>query len=214
MTEIFLIRHGETDWNVEKRLQGHLDIDLNRAGERQAAALASAMQGHELDVVISSDLKRALRTARAVANLHGLEVQLDRGLRERAYGAFEGLSHDQIRDRHPDYFVAWRARDMDARFPGGATEAETLREFSARAVAAVTALATRYRRRRIAMVTHGGVLECIYRAASGIGYASPRDFDIRNASINHLLWDDAKLQIVEWSNVAHLSQNSLDEVDK
>jgi probable phosphoglycerate mutase len=214
MTEIILIRHGETDWNVEKRLQGHLDIDLNAEGERQAAALARALRDEQFDLIASSDLQRAVRTARAVAASRDLEVLQETGLRERSYGAFEGLRYTDIEQRYPDAYAAWRARDIDARYPAGQYGAETLREFSARAVGAVLALAHRNRNRKIAIVTHGGVLECVYRAAAGIGLERPRDFEIRNAAINRIIYNDAKLEIVNWCDVAHLSHIALDEVDK
>jgi probable phosphoglycerate mutase len=214
MTEIFLIRHGETGWNAEKRLQGHVDIDLNAEGQRQAAALHRALRDEQLDLIAASDLQRAMRTASPLAEARGMTLHLEPALRERSYGAFEGLRYSDIEELYPDGYAAWRARDIDARYPAGQRTAETLREFSARAVNAVEALAKRHRNKRIAVVTHGGVLECIYRAATGMPLDKPRDFEIRNASINRLTWDDANLQIIEWGNVAHLSHTALDEVDK
>lgn len=214
MTEIFLIRHGETDWNVEKRLQGHLDIDLNGEGERQAAALSRALQHERFDLIAASDLQRAIRTAHALAGPRGMTVQLETGLRERSYGAFEGLRYSDIEQRYPDAYAAWRAREVDVRYPPGQYSAETLREFSERAVGAVLAIAHKNHSRKIAIVTHGGVLECIYRAAAGIGLERPRDFEIRNAAINRIICNDGKLEIVNWCDVAHLSHTALDEVDK
>jgi probable phosphoglycerate mutase len=214
MTEIILIRHGETDWNVEKRLQGHLDIDLNGEGERQAAALARALREERFDLIVSSDLQRAIRTAQALAASRDMQVLQDAGLRERSYGAFEGLRYTDIEQRYPDAYAAWRTREVDARYPAGQYRAETLREFSKRAVGAVLALAQQNRNRKIAIVTHGGVLECVYRAAAGIGLERLRDFEIRNAAINRVTCNDAKLEIVSWCDVAHLSHIALDEVDK
>jgi probable phosphoglycerate mutase len=149
-----------------------------------------------------------------LAAARGMTVQCDPALRERDYGAFEGLRYIDIEQRYPDGYAAWRARDIDARYPAGQRSAETLREFSGRAVDAMYALAARNRNKKIAVVTHGGVLECIYRAATGMGLQRPRDFEIRNASINRIVCDDGKLQIIEWGNVAHLSHLALDEVDK
>jgi probable phosphoglycerate mutase len=213
MTEIFLIRHGETDWNTQRRLQGHVDIPLNAEGVRQAAALAQALRNEGLDAVVASDLQRALHTAQAIADVCGLSVQIELGLRERCYGAFEGLNHADIKERYPQDYLAWQTRHLDARFPKGEREAETLREFSARAVGALVRLASASAYRKIAVVTHGGVLECIYRTAKQIGWASPRDFDIRNAGINRLTWDGERLHVVQWSDVAHLNA-ALDEIDK
>lgn len=214
MTDILLIRHGETDWNAEKRLQGHLDIPLNAAGQRQAAALGQALRHEALDAIIASDLQRARQTAQAIAVPRGMVVQADAGLRERCYGGFEGLLHAEIGARYPDAYAAWKTRDMDARYPPGAQVAETLREFSARAVGAITRLVRAGRYRKVALITHGGVLECAYRAATGIGFAHARDFDIFNASINRMHWNGSSLRIEQWADVAHLTPAALDEIDR
>jgi probable phosphoglycerate mutase len=214
MTEILLIRHGETDWNAERRLQGHLDIALNAEGERQAAALGRALAAEPVDAIIASDLQRALHTAHAIARPRGMTVHVDPGLRERCYGAFEGLLYSELGERYPDAFAAWRARDVDARYPMGQRQAETLREFSARAVETVVRLADAHRNKKIVIVSHGGVLECVYREAKQIGLLPPRDFDILNASINRLRWDGTSLHIATWSDAAHLKDQVLDEVDK
>ncbi len=211
MTEILLIRHGETDWNVEKRLQGHTDIDLNREGVRQVAALGRALLNEPLDAIFSSDLKRAFGTAQGIAIPRGMHIQLDKGLRERCFGAFEGLIHPDIKARFPEDYAAWQRRDIDARYPQGEFHAETLREFSTRAIAAITALASGYR--KVAVVTHGGVLDSVYRRANNMGYEHPRDFDVLNASINRVIWDGTKFQILKWADVAHLSHAALDESD-
>jgi 2,3-bisphosphoglycerate-dependent phosphoglycerate mutase len=143
-----------------------------------------------------------------------MTVQIDVGLRERCYGAFEGLRHADISERYPKEFAAWRAREMDARYPDGKNVAETLREFSARVLTAITSIASRGQHKKIVIVTHGGVLECVYREAKGIGYVSPRDFDILNASINRLVWNGDCMQVMQWSDVTHLVSTALDEVDK
>lgn len=212
--EILLIRHGETDWNAEKRLQGHLDTTLNAEGRRQASALGQALLDEPLDAIYASDLQRAKNTAQAIASPRGMHVVTEAALRERCYGAFEGLRYADINERYPQAYAAWRARDMDARYPDGKHAAETLREFSARVLHAIAEIASRNSHQKIVIVTHGGVLECVYRHASGIGYAAPRDFDILNASINRIAWNGIGLKIISWSEVAHLTDAALDEVDK
>jgi probable phosphoglycerate mutase len=149
-----------------------------------------------------------------VATLQGKTVQIDAALRERCYGGFEGLLHHDIEQRYPQDFAAWKAREPDVRYPAGERAAETMREFSARAVDAVTRLAGNGSRSKIAIVTHGGVLECIYRWARQSGFGHARDFDIFNASINRLQWDGRRMQIVQWADVAHLGRQVLDEVDR
>jgi probable phosphoglycerate mutase len=153
VTEILLIRHGETDWNAAKRLQGHLDIPLNAEGQRQALALGHALLGEDLDAIISSDLLRARQTAQQIAAPRGMTVQIDADLRERCYGAFEGMLYADIGVRYPEPYAAWKARDIDARFPPGVRIAETLREFSQRSVDAITRLAGQRAYRKIALRT-------------------------------------------------------------
>jgi probable phosphoglycerate mutase len=217
VTEILLIRHGETAWNAEKRMQGHLDIPLNAAGQRQAAALGQALLGENLDAIIASDLLRARQTAQEIAAPRGMTVHIDSGLRERCYGAFEGLLYADIGERYPEAFAAWKARDIDARFPQGVNRAETLREFSERAISSIARIAREGKYRKVALVTHGGVLECAYRAARGIGFSHARDFDIFNASINRFVWGGEAIQLSDWGDVAHLQTKeflALDEIDK
>lgn len=217
MTEILLIRHGETAWNAKRRLQGHLDIPLNEEGERQAAALGRALRDVSLDAVFSSDLQRARQTAHAIAAPSGMQVHLDRGLRERCYGAFEGMLYGEISQRYPDAYAAWQARDIDARFPEGVHVAETLREFSQRVVKTIARIVTENKYRRVAMVAHGGVLECAYRAAQGLGFSHARDFDIFNASVNRFTWDGTSLKLEHWGDITHLQaleEETLDELDR
>lgn len=211
MTEIFLIRHGETAWNAERRLQGHLDIPLNEEGERQAAALARALAGETVDMIVSSDLSRAASTARAVAELQGLPVHTDASLRERCFGAFEGLLYDELESHFPEAYAQWRVRDPHARYPDGERRAETFAEFAQRAVDAVTRIAEMHRGKRIVIVSHGGVLDAVYRAAHGMDITAPRDFDVLNASINRVLWDGETLKVLRWSDNAHLAA-ALDEL--
>lgn len=214
VTEILLIRHGETAWNAEKRLQGHLDVPLNDTGRRQALALGRALAGEPLDAIIASDLLRARQTAQEIAAPRGMTVDIEPGLRERGYGAFEGMLYGEIGARYPEAFAAWKARDMDARFPQGVNRAETLREFAERAVGTITRIARERRYRRVALVTHGGVLECAYRTARGIGFAHERDFDIFNASVNRVVWNGERIRVAHWGDVSHLHSLALDEIDK
>jgi probable phosphoglycerate mutase len=213
VTEILLIRHGETNWNVEKRLQGHSDIALNPEGVRQAAALGRVLQDEPLDAIFASDLQRARDTAQAIATARGMTLQIDKDLRERCYGAFEGLIHSEINEHFPVDFVAWKQRDLDMRYPDGKYRAETLREFAARSMACIRRLASQNGCRKIAIVTHGGVLDTLHRQAASIGYEHPRSFEVLNASINRLKWDGEKFHIVTWADVTHLAHATLDEVD-
>lgn len=212
MTKILLIRHGETAWNAVRRLQGHIDIPLSPTGERQAEALARALSAEPLDAIISSDLGRALQTAQAVAAHHPhLALRIDPGLRERGYGAFEGLLYTEIADRYPVEFAEWQARDVDAVMPAGDRVAESFRQFFQRCQDGIARWAGRFPQQSILIVAHGGVLECAYRAARGLSIDGPRDFQIKNASINRFTFDKGVLSLDQWGEVAHLS-NSMDDI--
>ena len=214
MTDILLIRHGETAWNRMRRMQGHIDIGLNDEGQRQARSLARALQSEPPAAIYASDLQRARNTAQAVADIHRLPVHIDSALRERCYGAFEGLMYDEISLQHPEAFALWQSRDPQARFPAGEREAETLEEFHQRSVDVVTRIAQQHPDQRIVIVTHGGVLDCLYRAAHDLSITSPRDFAILNAAINRLQWDGHKFRVQQWADATHLEADGLDEIDR
>jgi len=210
---ILLIRHGETAWNAVRRLQGHTDIPLNDEGARQAAALAQALAAEQVDVLVSSDLQRAMQTAQAVADQYdGLRVQTDEQLRERCYGVFEGMLYAEIERQYPAEYALWQARDIDAVMPAGEREAESFRQFYRRATDGIADWARRHPGRTIAIVAHGGVLECAYREAVGMSLDSPRDFQVKNASINRFTWSDGKLALTSWGEVDHLSLAAMDDI--
>jgi probable phosphoglycerate mutase len=212
-TKILLIRHGETAWNAVRRLQGHIDIGLSAEGERQAAALGRALAADGLDAIISSDLQRALQTAQAVAaHYPAIQVETDAQLRERAYGVFEGMLYNEIEQQYPADFALWQARDIDALMPAGGRFAESFRQFYQRAVGAVRAVAGRHPGQTIGIVAHGGVLECLYREAVGMQLDSPRDFQVKNASVNRFTLVDDKLSLDSWGEVGHLSLAVMDDI--
>jgi probable phosphoglycerate mutase len=144
----------------------------------------------------------------------GLPVAIDAGLRERCYGAFEGLRHPDIEEKYPEAYHVWKAREPDARYPAGERQAETMREFYQRSVDAVQRVIGGGKYRKVAIVTHGGVLECIHHWASGTEFAQPRTFDIFNASVNRLHWDGERARIRSWGEIDHLNRETLDEVDR
>lgn len=211
-TTIILIRHGETAWNAERRLQGHLDIALNPEGERQAGALAGALAHERIDLVVSSDLVRARQTAQAVALARAMPVQADPALRERCYGGFEGLLYADIERRFPAEFAAWQGRDVDAEVPPGANRGESFRQFHARATGAILGWAEAHPGKTLALVSHGGVLECAYRAALGLPLHTPRTFQVHNASINRFTVAGGVLALQSWGETEHLRQAVLDDL--
>lgn len=206
-TRILLIRHGETLWNRDTRIQGHTDIALSPLGEAQATRLALALKDEALDAVYASDLSRARQTAQAVAAEQGLAVSLDAGLRERAFGRFEGLTWSDIEQTYPDEAVRWRRREPEYPVGGG----ESLVVFSARCVAAVQRIADRHPGQTVAVVAHGGVLDCLYRAATRVALDAPRSWQLGNATVNRLLASGGEFSLIGWNDDRHLADLSLDD---
>jgi len=207
VTRVLAIRHGETAWNVDARIQGHLDIPLNETGRWQAQRLALALVEEGIEAIYASDLLRALETAQAVSAGSGRGVVTDVGLRERGFGEFEGLTFKEIEQRWPDQSERWRKRDPSFGPSGG----ETLLEFYTRSVATVTRLADAHPGQTIAVVAHGGVMDCLYRAATRLDLQAPRSWQLGNASINRLLYTPQGFTLVGWSDTWHLEDVALDE---
>ena len=206
-TRVLAIRHGETAWNVDGRIQGQLDVPLNDTGRWQVHRLALAVADEGITAIYSSDLLRAFETAQAVARGCGEPITTDPGLRERGFGVFEGLSYDEINRRWPEQAERWRRRDPDFGAEGG----ETLRQFSERGVSAVSSLAALHPGETIAVVSHGGVMDCLYRAASRVALDAPRSWQLGNASINRLLYTAQGFTLIGWSDDHHLDDAALDE---
>lgn len=202
-TTLLLIRHGETAWNAEHRIQGQLDIPLSPTGVWQAGRVAERLAGAPIDAVITSDLARAALTAAPLAAALGLPAQPDPRLRERSFGVFEGFTVEQIATRWPEAFVAWRARDPAWAMDGGESGAQ----FIARVLAALHDLVVAYAGRTIAVVAHGGTLDVAYRFALDLAWDAPRRHVMTNAAINRMQATAPPLQLalLDWGDVAHLA---------
>jgi probable phosphoglycerate mutase len=206
-TRIIAIRHGETAWNVDTRIQGHLDIPLNDTGLWQAQRVATALAGEPIAAVYASDLKRAHTTAGAIAQAAGLGVVAHTGLRERSFGVFEGKTFTEIDAAWPEDAQAWRKR-VPEWAPNGGESLLVLRE---RIAQTAQALAERHMGEQIVLVAHGGVLDVLYRIATGQELQAPRTWQLGNASINRLLWTPQGFSLVGWADTRHLDQETRDE---
>jgi probable phosphoglycerate mutase len=201
MTARFIVvRHGETQWNVAGRIQGHGDSKLTDTGLAQAEAIASRLAAERFDAIVASDLGRAFDTAQAIARGSRLPVATDPRLRERSFGVGEGLTYEEIDRQYPDIFSRVRSTDPDAPIPGG----ESRRQFHERVRAAFEALAREHDGRRVAVVTHGGVLSSLYRHVHGIGLEEPHRIPIANASYNAITIGPGGWTIEAWDDSAHL----------
>ena len=201
-TRLCIIRHGETEWNVEKRIQGHTDIPLNATGRAQALAMAFNAAHHRFNAIYSSDLARALETARVLAQREDLEVQCLPQLRERHFGLFQGLTAAQGAERYPEAYTHYQTRDLDYDFETG----ESLRRFSERVSEAIDWLVRHHGGQTIAAVSHSGVLDVIYRRATGRPLHTPRDFAIPNCALNWFHFDSQGWHLEAWADRHHLHE--------
>jgi 2,3-bisphosphoglycerate-dependent phosphoglycerate mutase len=210
-TRIIAVRHGETDWNVDTRIQGHTDIALNARGQWQAEQLGRALAEEPIARIYSSDLSRALATAKAIArhtlSTQAREVQLHTGLRERGFGKFEGHTFAAIEQQWPEEAQRWRQRDPEFAPQGGESALSVMR----RVAQAVEALASQHTGEQIVLVAHGGVMDMLYRIATGQSVSAPRTWELGNTAINRLLWTPQGLSLVGWSDTRHLEVQALDE---
>ena len=201
MTELIVIRHGETDWNREQRFQGQIDVPLNATGHLQAQRLAQALAGERFDALLSSDLRRARQTVQPLEQALAHAALPQTGWREQSFGLLEGLDVPTIKARHPELWAQWLRHDADYALPEG----ESVRQFHARVLAALRALAQEHEGRRLLVVTHGGVLDMLWRTAHGLSLNGPRECAIPNTGINRLRWRGGTLDILRWADDAHLS---------
>ncbi len=211
-TRLCLIRHGETAWNAEKRLQGHIDIPLNTRGESQARQMAQALKDARLnfDVLFTSDLKRAVDTSAAVVQLFGVVAQVDSNLRERHFGALQGLSINEAPLVRPDIWQAHISRDLDHELEGG----ESIRQFALRVQRALDRIEEQHPGKTVLMVSHGGTLDMMYRIASNQALSTERVVSVPNASLNWLTHRPGSGWIVEqWADTRHLKGSALENVD-
>ena len=201
-TVLTLIRHGETTWNAEGRIQGHLDIPLSATGLAQAAAIGRRLGGESFDAILSSDLERALQTARPLVRNPEQTIVPDARLRERHLGVLQGLTGEEAAIRQPHAWGVFKARNPESVLEDG----ETLGEFSQRVVGLIDEQLTTHVGRRLLLVTHGGVLDAAYRHATGMPLNVLRDFPIYNASVNVLRHRGGVWTIESWGDVSHLPQ--------
>ncbi len=207
VTRIIAVRHGETAWNVDSRIQGHLDIALNTKGVLQAGRVAQALADETVDAIYASDLLRAWQTASAIAHATDCPLTAEVGLRERAFGSFEGQSYAAIEAQWPEESVRWRKRDPDWAPPGG----ESLLAMRERIAQTASRLAQRHLGGQIVLVAHGGVMDQLYRLATGQALQAPRAWHLGNAAINRLLWTPEGFTLVGWGDTRHLDDLTLDE---
>lgn len=202
VAEIIVIRHGETAWNADGRIQGHLDVELNEAGRQQAVAVANRLAKEPpISAVYSSDLKRALETAQIIATTCGnLEVIKDPDLRERNLGDLQGLVYREAVITNPEASEALRSHRSDQTIPGGG---ESLDQLYQRCTSSLQKIGNKHRGQRVVVVTHGGTIRALCKRAD----PHRRGGKVLNTSVNVFhLSDGDKWKIKTWGDVSHLDQ--------
>lgn len=207
ITRLCIVRHGETAWNAEHRVQGQLDVPLNAIGQAQALAAAKVLAREKFDAIYSSDLSRARQTAQPTASLLSMKILLEKDLRERHYGIFERLTYAEVKLRYPEDYARFEAREPDYAFRTG----ESLKDFSARSINIISSIAQRHKGQCIAVFTHGGILDKLYRHITGLPLTAQREFGIPNAGLNRIELTPAGWQIRSWADTDHL-EGALDDL--
>ncbi len=198
-TEIILIRHGETEWNSQKRMQGHSNSDLSSVGQAQIQALGQWMKNVPFDLIYSSDSLRAKQTAEAITQFSGHELQFDQRLREKNLGVFEGLTSEEARERHPEVFRLFKTAGSKYVIDEG----ESTQQLQDRALEIVDEIRIKHPEEHVLLVTHGGFIRVVMKHSLGLSLETPTRFLIRNTSVFRLVWED-KWIVSQMGGVSHL----------
>ena len=198
-TEIILIRHGETGWNSQQRMQGHSNSDLSSVGQAQIQALGQWMKNVPFDLIYSSDSLRAKQTAEAITQFSGHDLQFDQRLREKNLGVFEGLTSEEARERHPEVFRLFKTAGSKYVIDEG----ESTQQLQDRALEIVEEIRIKRPEERVLMVTHGGFIRVVMKHSLGLSLETPTRFLIRNTGVFRLVWED-KWIVSQMGGVSHL----------
>jgi len=198
-TEIILIRHGETEWNSQQRMQGHSNSDLSSVGQAQIQALGLWMKNVPFDHIYSSDSLRAKQTAEAITQFSGHELKIDLRLREKNLGVFEGLTSEEARERHPEVFRLFKTAGSKYVIDEG----ESTQQLQDRALEIVDEIRIKHLEERVLLVTHGGFIRVVMKHSLGLSLETPTRFLIRNTGVFRLVWED-KWIVSQMGGVSHL----------
>ncbi len=208
-TQVFIVRHGQTEWNIANIRQGHLDSPLTEAGVAQARALARRLLRERFTALYSSDLGRAVQTAQIIAQATGHEVITDPRLRERHLGIFQGLVGDEIREKYPEEYKLHRSLGPDYVIPGG----ESVQQQVARNLAYLNEIAAKHLGETILVITHGGVLSGLFRHTFSIPFEAPRRFEFTNAGLNVFVYQAGNWFLQTWGDLSHLVNGAASDDD-
>jgi broad specificity phosphatase PhoE len=200
MVTIILARHGETDWNTGEIFRGRADVPLNATGLRQAELLAEYLSGEKIDIIYSSPLQRAVKTAEAITACHGLDVNTVENINDIDYGEWQGLSLDKVKERHPELYQDWLDTPEQVRFPGG----ESLAEVRGRAMPFVEDAVMRCGEGKIMVVSHRVVHKVLIGALLGLDNASFWNFRLDTGGITRFEFNDDRAVLVSHNDTSYL----------
>jgi len=208
-TQVIIVRHGQTEWNIANVRQGHLDSPLTEEGIAQARALARRLLRERFTAFYSSDLGRAVQTAQIIAQATGHEIITDPRLRERHLGIFQGLVGDEIKEKYPEEYKLHRSLGPDYVIPGG----ESVRQQVARNLAYLNEIAAKHLGETILVITHGGVLSGLFRHTFSIPFEAPRRFEFTNAGLNVFVYQEGNWFLQTWGDLSHLTNGATSDDD-
>lgn len=203
MLTLRLIRHGQTDWNVQSRFQGQVDVPLNTTGVAQARRLAMRLKVEPVEPLVVSDLLRTRQTAQAIESIWSVQAQASASWREQSFGILEGLVAQDIERQYPQVWRQWLSYRADYVPPGG----ESFQMLDARirqAVGEVVVLCEKLKLSSCTVVTHGAVLDVIWRWAHDLDLSGPRKCPIPNVGLNTVRTDGEVMELVQWADDAHV----------
>ncbi len=199
VTKLILIRHGETLWNIEHRIQGQFDSPLTELGLTQAKALAKRLQNRPFAALYSSDLGRAYQTAHPISQATQLPIWVDQRLRERHFGHFQGLTRLEAEQQFPKEYHYFKTLNPDHPLPNG----ESLKQFRQRCMNCFNDLVHKHRGKQILIITHGGVLINLLKHTLHLPYETPRIFEVLNASCNIFSHKEDNWILETWGDISH-----------
>ena len=199
-TEIILIRHGETEWNAQQRMQGHSNSELSAVGREQIQALGRWMKNESFDHIYSSDSLRARQTAEAITQHSGHTLQIDQRLREKNLGVFEGLTSEEAKERFPEVYRLFKTAGANYVIDKG----ESTQQLLDRALQFLEEIRLKHPEKRVVLVSHGGIVRVLIKHTLGLSVCSPTRFMIKNTGIFRLVWKE-KWLVTQMGGVLHLA---------
>ena len=203
MTEIILVRHGETEWNVEEVFRGRIDIELNDTGIKQAELLAGYLRDIKIDAIYSSPLKRALKTAEIIASYHKLAVEIAPGLIDFNYGKLQGLAHQQVKDKYKELYAEWINSPDKVKMPTG----ESLNDVRKRATGVVAEVIAKYKG-TVVLVSHRVVNKVLICALLGLDNSHFWNIKQDMCGITTFTYENGRFILTKHNNTSYLTQKT------